>query len=80
MISNVMMKFMRKCEVVNMKTKFLTKREVVNLFIESFRGCIPRGDVTMRRGEWNDFTDVLYKNDQISQHQYDAWTNPFFTK
>lgn len=34
-------------------------------------------DKVARREEWNNFTDALCKARQITQHQYDNWTNPF---
>ena len=27
--------------------------------------------------EWNNFTDVLCKQGQITEKQYDTWSNPF---
>ena len=33
-------------------------------------------DGPMRREEWNNFTDSLCKNNQISDWQYDNWSQP----
>ncbi len=29
------------------------------------------------RTAWNDWTDSLYKNNQITMKQYETWTSPF---
>jgi len=34
-------------------------------------------DKPMLREDWNNYTDALCKDKQISQKQYDTWTNPF---
>lgn len=34
-------------------------------------------DVTAKREFWNDYTDELHKDGQISELQYSNWTNPF---
>ena len=33
-------------------------------------------DLPMRREAWNNFTDSLCKNNQISDWQYDNWSQP----
>ena len=33
-------------------------------------------DGTMRREEWNNFTDMLCKNNEISDWQYENWGQP----
>ena len=53
----------------------LTKNQVLQMFRESYDG--PRGDVVMKREAWNNFTDALCKDRQITSRQYDTWTNPF---
>lgn len=55
----------------------MTKAEALKLFREIISYNIPRGDVIMRREAWNDFTDSLCKDRQITSKQYDTWTNPF---
>ena len=55
----------------------MTKREALQLFSEIISYNIPRGDVVMRREAWNNFTDSLCKDRQITEHQYETWTNPF---
>ena len=36
-----------------------------------------RVDGPMRSEAWNDYTDMLCKNRQITPKQYRNWTNPF---
>ena len=36
-----------------------------------------RGDTIAKREDWNNFTDMLCKCGEISDYQYDNWTNPF---
>jgi hypothetical protein len=53
----------------------LTKKQVLQMFREIDNS--PKGDVVWRREAWNDFTDYLCKDRQITERQYDTWTNPF---
>lgn len=57
--------------------KYLTKKEALSLFREYIAPSIPKGDVVWRRTAWNDFTDSLCKDRQITLHQYETWDNPF---
>jgi len=57
------------------KTMKLTKKQALQMFLEFYEA--PRGDVFWKREAWNNFTDSLCKDRQISSHQYDTWTNPF---
>ena len=36
-----------------------------------------RTDRIAVREAWNDWTDGLYKDRRITQHQYDTWSGPF---
>ena len=36
-----------------------------------------KGDVIAKREYWNNYTDDLCKNGDITDSQYDRWTNPF---
>lgn len=54
----------------------MTKAEALQQFRE-LAVNIPRGDEVMRRCAWNDYTDALCKNGQISEKQYESWSNPF---
>ena len=37
-------------------------------------------DVTAMREAWNNYTDMLCKDGQISNHQYETWDHPRFIK
>lgn len=53
----------------------MTKAEALKLFREIDNS--PKGDAVWRREAWNNFTDALCKDRQITSRQYDTWTNPF---
>lgn len=53
----------------------LTKKAALAMFREVYTG--PRGDTVMKRETWNNFTDCLRSERQITPHQYETWTNPF---
>ena len=53
----------------------LTKKQVLQMFRDNYTG--PRGDGVMRREAWNNYTDTLYKDRQITERQYETWANPF---
>jgi hypothetical protein len=36
-----------------------------------------KGDVVAKREAWNDFTDMLCKEGDITMNQYNNWSNPF---
>lgn len=60
----------------------LTKKQVLQQFRESWNEAVQhnpylRGDTIAKREEWNNYTDMLCKDRQISQHQYLTWSNPF---
>ena len=55
----------------------MTKKEAIAEFRELYVDLIPRGDAVMRREEWCNYTDYLYKCGYISSHQDRTWTNPF---
>lgn len=55
--------------------KYLTKVQALVLFREVDNS--PKGDIVWKREAWNNFTDYLCKDGQISSQQYDNWTNPF---
>ena len=63
----------------------MTKREAFKLFQESFppqtftrfdRNGL-HTDKPMRDEAWNNFTDALCKDKQITRKQYETWTHPF---
>ena len=36
-----------------------------------------KGDTIAKREAWNDFTDMLCKDGDITMNQYNNWSNPF---
>ena len=57
----------------------LTKAEVVAHCREVFRDnpeCF-RGDFIAKREYFNNYTDMLCKDRQITEKQYNTWSNPF---
>jgi len=55
----------------------MTKREALNLFRnEILPSLTDRSSVTLRCA-WNDYTDILFQNKEITEDQYNNWTNPF---
>lgn len=59
----------------------MTKKQAIQMFRNDVRPMVTkeygRGDVVATREAWNNFTDMLCKDRQITAHQYDSWTNPF---
>ncbi len=55
--------------------KHLTKNQVLQMFREVDNS--PKGDIVWKRESWNNFTDMLCKNGEISLKQYETWDNPF---
>lgn len=64
-----------------MRKKYMTKAQALAQFkefdIPALNERYGKDDVTARRTAWNDYTDALCKDKQISEHQYNTWTNPF---
>ena len=61
-----------------------TKAEVLRRFREEVLPYIRqryeqdgRVDTVARREAWNDYTDMLAKNREITTKQYEDWDNPF---
>ncbi len=55
----------------------MTKREAVKQFRTEILPRIPSNDKPARDQAWNDWTDGLCKDKQITQRQYDTWDHPF---
>jgi hypothetical protein len=53
----------------------LTKKQVLEMFRDNYVGA--RGDVVWKRETWNNFTDTLCKDRQITERQYETWAAPF---
>lgn len=63
-------------------SRYLTKAQALASFRELWEeACVNnpslRGDVIAKREEWNNYTDALCKDRQITARQYDTWSNPF---
>ena len=61
-------------------SKYLTKKEVERMFKEEVYPSLNKSDKPMIREAWNDFTDMLCKDGQISDNQYNTWSTPGFIK
>ena len=55
----------------------MTKKQAWKLFEESYWHLLPKNDYPMKRESWNNFTDSLCKNGDITEGQYNTWTFPF---
>ena len=63
----------------------LTKAQALADFKETYMPLIRQQeadwgngvDSCLRTEEWNNYTDHLAKDRQITQHQYNTWTSPF---
>lgn len=53
----------------------MTKLEALIAFNEV--DDMPEDDKIMRRQAWADYTDMLYKDGAITEHQNNNWNNPF---
>ena len=53
----------------------MTKKEA----LQEFRSgdCVVKGDRIATAENWNNYTDFLCKDRQITMKQYESWTNPF---
>ena len=59
-----------------------TKKQVVAQFRELWADTVAlephwRGDSIAKRTAFNDYTDSLCKDGEISLNQYESWSNPF---
>ncbi len=57
----------------------MTKRQAKEAFAAAYGSTREewRNDKPALRQAWNDYTDRLCKDGQITQRQYDMWLNPF---
>ncbi len=58
----------------------MTKKEAEQIFKDNYWHSIPKNDKPAVRQAWNDFTDSLCKDGQITRHQYESWLFPRFIK
>ena len=54
----------------------MTKQQALSEFREI--GGVIKGDEIYTRENWNNFTDSLCKRGEITDRQYNTWTNPFW--
>lgn len=59
-----------------MKVK-TTKKKALKEFKEYYLEGIPKWDAIAKREAWNNYTDMLCKNNYITNYQYENWTNPY---
>lgn len=64
--------------------KKMTKQQALQMFKEEILPFIKQQyeqdgikDTIARREAWNNFTDTLCKNGDITTKQYEKWDNPF---
>ena len=65
------------------KNKYMTKVQAERLFKESYSNWKEEFlvlDIHAKRFAWDCFTDMLCKDKQISEHQWNNWTRPQFCK
>ena len=58
----------------------MTKQDAIRLFEEEkqyVENKYGKKDRAAIRTAWNDFTDMLCKDGQITQKQYDTWIPPY---
>ena len=58
--------------------KKLTKKETEILFKEEILPFVDKKDKPALRQAWNDYTDFLCRNGEITMRQYETWTQPRF--
>jgi len=58
----------------------MTKKQAETLFKDCYLPFIPKNDKPALREAWNNFTDSLCKNGEITLRQYETWTHPRFIK
>ena len=59
-----------------------TKAQVLDQFRYNWNVMIKqqpqwKGDTIAKREAWNDYTDMLCKEGDITMNQYNNWSNPF---
>ena len=61
-------------------SKYLTKKEVERMFKEEVYPSLNKSDKPMIREAWINFIDMLCKDGEISDKQYNTWSTPSFIK
>lgn len=55
----------------------MTKADALDYFRKYIKPHIPKGDKVAIREAWNNYTDSLCKDGDITLKQYETWDNPF---
>lgn len=59
----------------------MTKQEAIQVFKQYILPSViltyGKNDKPAKAEAWNDYTDALCKNGQITVKQYNSWSNPF---
>lgn len=58
----------------------LTKKQAENMFKEQYAEVLQGTDKPLKLQEWAYFTDMLLKEGEITEQQYNTWDNPSFLK
>jgi hypothetical protein len=58
-------------------TKAQALAEFREIYAPAVRARYGRGDAIAMREEWNNYTDSLHRDRQITDWQVNNWTNPF---
>ena len=61
-------------------SKYMTKKQAELFFKEETLLDLDKKDKILIKTEWNNFTDSLCKDGQISEKQYNNWDYPRFCK
>lgn len=62
---------------MTIKGDVMTKLQAVKLFKMEILPFMDKCDKVAIRCAWNDWTDSLCKNGEITESQYNKWSNPF---
>lgn len=60
-----------------MGRRMTTKKDVLKYFNEYIKPTIPSDDKPALREAWNNYIDMLCKDGDITEKQYNNWSNPF---
>lgn len=55
----------------------MTKAQALEIFRAHYLPTIPKHDTDMKCEEWNNYTDSLRRQGDITERQYETWSNPF---
>ncbi len=58
----------------------MNKKQAEQIFKAEIMPYLPKNDKPALRMAWNDYTDSLCRDGQITSKQYQNWTQPRFIK